>query len=62
MSKSFRRFNTKKEPRSYDDHEEDHNSRTSSYSRKKIDRNINNAIRSKNVNRLLELHNDDEDL
>lgn len=57
MSKSYRSKNTKSY---YEDENENYNSR-SFYLEKREKRNLNNAIRSKNVARLMELDDDDDD-
>jgi Trk K+ transport system NAD-binding subunit len=58
MSKSYRSKNSKNY---YEDENEDYNNR-SFYLEKRAKRNLNNAIKSKNVSRLLELDDDDDDL
>ena len=57
MSKSYRSKNTKNY---YEEDNEDSNAR-SFYLEKRQKRNLNNAIRSKNVSRLMELDDDDDD-
>ncbi len=62
MSKSFRKTITKKNVRDTheDDDQEDYHSRTS-YRERREKRNLANAIRSKNISKLLELHDSDDD-
>lgn len=57
MSKSYRNKNSKNY---YDDENENYNSR-SNYLERREKRNLNNAIKSKNVARLMELDDDDDD-
>lgn len=61
MSKTFRKFNnTKRGPRhSYDDDEENYSNRTS-FTKKRVERNISNAIRSKNITKIMELDDNDD--
>lgn len=62
MSKTFRKFINNKKPRnSYDDYNDGYNSPRSNYTKKRVERNINNAIRSKNVSKLVDLNDDDLD-
>ena len=67
MSKTFRRFNSKKGSGKYyyDDYEDEGSSTRANYTKKKIDRNIDNVIRSKNIVKLMELDDyaeDDDDI
>lgn len=64
MSKTFRKFNNKNRSRSYDDSEEDLYASRGNYTKKRVERNIDNVIRSKNISKLMELndYDDDEDL
>ncbi len=64
MSKTFRKFNNKNRTRSYDDSEEDFYASRTNYTKKRVERNIDNVIRSKNISKLMELndYDDDEDL
>lgn len=60
MSKSFRSKNSKRDMRNYyEDENENYNSRTD-YLERREKRNLNNAIRSKNIARLMELDDDDD--
>ena len=57
MSKSFRSKNTKYY---YEDENDNYNYR-SNYSERREKRVLSNALRSKNIGRLMELDNDDDD-
>jgi hypothetical protein len=60
MSKSFRSKNSKRDMRNYyEDENENYNSRTD-YMERREKRNLSNAIRSKNIARLMELDDDDD--
>lgn len=60
MSKSFRSKNSKRDMRNYyEDENENYNSRTN-YMERREKRNLSNAIRSKNIARLMELDDDDD--
>ncbi len=63
MSKTFRRFNNKKSTnRSYfEENEDDYYSNRTNYTKKKLERNIDNVIRSKNISKLMELNDYDDD-
>jgi len=57
MSKSYR----SKSPKNYYDDENENYNHRSFYLEKRAKRNLNNAIKSKNVARLMELDDDDDE-
>lgn len=62
MSKSFRGKNSNRGYRDYDDdQEENYYDNRSSYLKRREKRTLDNAIRSKNIARLMELREDDDD-
>lgn len=62
MSKSYRNKSSKRNSNDlFEDEEENYFSRQSNYRQKREKKILNNAIRSKNIARLLELDEDDDD-
>ena len=62
MSKSYRNTSAKRNSRDFhEDEEENYYSRQSNYLKRREKRTLNNAIRSKNITRLLELGEDNDD-
>lgn len=63
MSKTFRRFNNNKSSnrKFYEESEDEYYSNRTNYTKKKLERNIDNVIRSKNISKLMELNDFDDD-